>query len=324
MSASSAEISIILLTYNGDRYLEEVLEAIFSQRTSFSYEVIAIDSGSTDRSVAILKNHPVRLIQIPNREFGHGRTRNFGAQHAIGRYVVYLTQDATPANELWLENLARPLAEDPRLAGSYSRQIPRPECNPIESRDISLGAGPLRIVKKVDLQDPIQKDLYDAHQSRFITFSNVSSCIRRDVLLRMPFSEPLVMVEDQEWCKRAIESGWWVIYESTSSVYHSHNHSLRTIFARHYDYGRSLREFIWLPISIKGVLLYTICESLGDTIYILGQRIAPIPSCGWILKAPIIRFAMRYGLYKGLHENGVERLPTNPEVLTKHSLFNSQ
>jgi rhamnosyltransferase len=324
MSDGSSEISIVLLTYNGDTYLREVLASIFKQKTRFSYEVIAIDSGSSDRTLEILENYFVRVIQIPNQEFGHGRTRNFGAQNTFGRYVVFLTQDATPANENWLENLVRPLAEDQRVAGTYSRQIPRRDCNPIESRDISNGAGPLSTVKRVDLHDPFQKENYDACRSRFISFSNVSSCIRRDVLDRLPFSEKIVMVEDQEWCKRAIESGYWVIYEATSSVYHSHNHSLRKIYERHFDYGASLREFAPLPMSLKGVLIYAVFEAIGDAIFVLAQRRAAVSTLAWILKAPIVRFAMRYGLYRGLRGATEAPMVKNPEVLTKQSQSNAR
>jgi rhamnosyltransferase len=324
MSDDNAEICIALLTYNGDRYLAEVLASIFAQKTRFSYEVIAIDSGSSDRTLEILKNHPVRVIQIPNREFGHGRTRNFGAQNTLGRYVVFLTQDATPANETWLENLVRPLVEDPRVAGTYSRQMPRPDCNPIESRDISIGAGPLSVVKRVDLQDPLQKDNYETWRSRFISFSNVSSCIRREVLDRLPFSEKIVMVEDQEWCKRAIESGHWIVYEATSSVYHSHNHSLRMIYQRHFDYGASIREFAPFPMSIKKVLFYTFFEAVGDAIYILGQRRAPMSTFEWILKSPVVRFAMRYGLYRGLLGTTQTPVVKTPEILTNQTHSNAR
>lgn len=324
MSDGNVEISIVLLTFNGDLHLAEVMASIFAQKTRFSYEVIAIDSGSSDRTLEILKNYPLRVIQIPNREFGHGRTRNFGAQNTLARYVVFLTQDATPANENWLENLIRPLVEDQRVAGTYSRQIPRPDCNPIESRDIGIGAGPLSVIKRVDLQDPFQKENYDAYPSRFIAFSNVSSCIRRDVLNRLPFSEKLVMVEDQEWCKRAIESGYWVIYEATSSVYHSHNHSLRMIYKRHFDYGVSLREFASLAISIKSVFFYTVFEAVGDVIFVLGQRRGAVSTFEWILKAPIVRFAMRYGLYRGLRGKAVAPVVKTPEVLTNPTKSNAR
>jgi len=316
MSGGDAEISIVLLTFNGEQYLAEVLASIFAQRTRFRYEVLAIDSGSTDRTLEILSRHPVRVIEIPNQEFGHGRTRNLAAQNSSASYVVFLTQDAEPANENWLDNLVRPLVEDERVAGSYSRQIPRPDCNPIESRDIGIGAGPLSAVKRVDHQDPFQKESYAACLFRFISFSNVSSCIRRDVLDRLPFSERIVMVEDQEWCKRAIESGYWIIYEASSVVYHSHNHSLPMIYQRHFDYGVSLREFASLPLSLKGVLFYAVFEAMGDVIFIVGQRQGALSTCKWIFKAPIIRFVMRYGLYRGLLSRMRAPVLINKEVVT--------
>jgi rhamnosyltransferase len=319
MSGAGVEISIVLLTFNGERYLTEVLTSLFAQRTRLSYEVLAIDSGSTDRTLDILNKHPVRVIQIPNLEFGHGRTRNLAARNSLGRYVVFLTQDAEPANENWLENVVRPVIEDDRVAGSYSRQIPRSDCNPIESRDIGIGAGPLSAVKRVDPQDPFQKQSYAAGLFRFISFSNVSSCIRRDVLDRLPFSERIVMVEDQEWCKRAIESGYWIIYEATSVVYHSHNHSLPMIFKRHFDYGVSLREFASMPLSLKAVLSYAVFEAMGDAIYIVGQRQGVLSTCKWIFKAPIIRLVMRYGLYRGLRTQVRAPVVINKEDVTRQT-----
>ena len=89
-----------------------------------------------------------------------------------------------------------------------------------------------------------------------IAFSNVSSCIRKEVLDLLPFSESIVMVEDQEWSKRAIEAGWTVRYESSSSVYHSHNHSSRALYQRHFDYGVSYKEFLQFELSFGKVLVY--------------------------------------------------------------------
>ena len=49
----------------------------------------------------------VRLYTIPPGEFGHGRTRNFASGYATGDYIVYLSADAIPANENWLEKSHR-------------------------------------------------------------------------------------------------------------------------------------------------------------------------------------------------------------------------
>jgi rhamnosyltransferase len=318
----SPDISIVLLTYNGGDYLTEVFASIFSQTTRLSYEVIAIDSGSSDRTLEIIKQFPVTLIQISNREFGHGRTRNLGARQASGRYVVFLTQDATPANMYWLDNLVRPLLESPNLAGVYSRQIPRPNCNPWEARDINIGAGPISAVKRVNFEDPLQQETYRVHRSRFISFSNVSSCIRKSVLDQLPFAENILMMEDQEWCKRAIESGHWIGYEAASVVHHSHNHSLRMIYKRHYDYGVSLQEFAPIPMTFKSVLVYTVVETLGDIRFVFGHGRAISSALNWIVKFPLVRFAMRYGLYRGLLSRSLVVQKNNVGILSRPSESN--
>ena len=292
--------SIILLTYNGELYLEEVLRSVFNQKTTFGYEVIAIDSGSTDSSVEILRKYPVKIHQISNSEFGHGKTRNLGAKLAAGDYIVYLTQDATPVNENWLENLVSTVARGEGIAGAYSRQLPRPDCNPCERRDIYGGAPPLSIIKKIDFKDNLQKETYEQNMHNFILFSNVSSCIRKKVNSELPFNENILMMEDQEWCKRALESGYKVIYDSASAVYHSHDFSVGKNYRRHFDYGRSLKEFANLKVSFSNILISTFFESLFDFFFILGQPKDLFWKIKWCAKSPLLRFAMKYGFYKGL------------------------
>jgi glycosyltransferase involved in cell wall biosynthesis len=307
MNSDNPHASIILLTYNGEVYLEEVLESVFKQKTNFTFEVIAIDSGSSDRTIKILAKQPIRLYQIPNYEFGHGKTRNLGARLATGKYLVFLTQDATPANSFWLQNLVRPMEKDVCLAGVYSRQIPRSDCNPCEWRDIEAGARPVSILKQVNLKEDWQRTMYRKNLREFIVFSNVSSCLRKDVLAQLTFSEQILMVEDQDWAKRAIEAGWCLRYESTSVVYHSHNHSLSQIFKRQRDYGSSYIKFAPFNISLVSVAFYSLCQGLLDAVFILKQRRALFWKLTWITKAPVVRFMMRYGLYKGLQAAGETR-----------------
>jgi rhamnosyltransferase len=221
---------------------------------------------------------------------------------------VFLTQDATPANDLWLENLVMPLEEDSRMAGVYSRQIPRLDCNPCEWRDIDAGAGPFSVIKRVNFNDEFQKRNYEKHMRTMIAFSNVSSCIRRKALERFPFSESIVMVEDQDWSKRAIEGGWSVRYESSSIVYHSHNHSADLLYKRHFDYGMAYREFVRFDLSLAKVFGYAIYHSCLDAGFILAQTQSVGWKLKWLAKCMVVRFVMRYGLYRGLRHKQIQSL----------------
>jgi hypothetical protein len=132
------------------------------------------------------------------------------------------------------------------------------------------------------------------------------------------------MAEDQEWCKRAIEIGHTVVYEAASVVYHSHNHSLKMIYRRHFDFGLSFREFAPISMTLKGVLLYTVVEACGDFIFVLGQRRITVLTFKWIAKSPVMRFAMRYGLYRGLRGKTATPLRENVGVLTNQSQTNAR
>ena len=298
---TASDLSIVILTYNGSRDMREVLTRIYDQKISASYEVIVIDSESTDDTPRLVKEFPVRFIGIQKREFGHPSTRNLGCDYAKGEFVVFMTQDAIPYNHFWLENLVRPFRNDPRVAGTYSRQLPRLHCNPSEMRDIYIGAGPVRQVKAVEFSDEFQKQSYEAHLYAFIQFSNVSACYRRSILQEFPFNEKLLMVEDMEWCKQVIEAGYTVIYEPSSVVIHSHDHPLRQVYRRHRDYGLSLREFTPLRFTISSVAHEIARETLLDQFFILTLQMSPLRKLRWALRSPLYRASMKIGLYRGLN-----------------------
>ena len=229
-------VSVLLVTKNGERYLAEVLDRIGQQRGRFRLgEVIAVDSGSRDRTLAILEAHAVRVIRIPPQEFGHGKTRNLAASQAQGDYLVFLTQDATPANADWLEALLAPLRADPSIAGAYSRQLPRPDCHPMEWRRIVEDE--LSGRAKSCLNSSAAPD-YANNPAYFYFFSNVSSVLRRSVWQQFPFPE-VEFAEDQLWARRVLEAGYQTAYRADSLVYHSHGYGAWPNFRRHFDHARA-------------------------------------------------------------------------------------
>ena len=227
------EVSIIIPTKNGGATLAKTLAMVYAQACPRPFEVIIIDSGSSDNTLDIVGRYTARLIQIQPEEFGHGKTRNLGARLAKGRLLVFITQDAVPTSDRWLENLVRHL-EAPDVAGVYGRQIPREDTNPVEQFFLHSRYPVHRIVQSAR-QGQVNMDT--------IFFSNVNSAVKREILDQYPFIDNLIMSEDQEWGKRVLLNGYSIIYEPEAAVYHSHSFGPREVFKRYFDSGVSLVQF---------------------------------------------------------------------------------
>ncbi len=238
--APRTRVTVAYVTKNGAAWLDESLRAVRAQEGDFELvEVLAVDSGSSDGTLEILARHGVRVLRIPPEEFGHGATRNLAARAAQGDVVVYLTQDATPANPRWLEPLVRALEEDPLLAGVWSRNEPRPDCHPMEWRNLAefplFQAGSPRVASARGNAD------YAAHPERYYWFSNNSSAIRRDVLLRWPFPE-VAFAEDQACARLVLEAGFRIALVDESVILHSHAYSAWTNLQRNFDHARAVQD----------------------------------------------------------------------------------
>lgn len=224
-------VSVVIPTKDGMPDVQETLAAVFAQHTERAFEVLVIDSGSTDGTVEAVRAFPARLLAIAPEEFGHGRTRNLGAQLAEGDIVVYLSQDAVPADARWLEELVAPLS-DPRVAAVYGRQMPKAEATPL-----------MRYFHSCFYPDHrFEHTRSSAFSFRRILFSNVNSAVRRAVLLEHPFADDIIMSEDQEFAHRVLAHGHTIVYEPSAAVWHSHNYRLAELFRRNFDSAYSLRS----------------------------------------------------------------------------------
>ena len=67
-------VSIIIPVKNGERDIERCLSAVFLQESEYAYEVIVIDSGSSDNTLQIARKFPVKTVEIEPQDFGHGKT----------------------------------------------------------------------------------------------------------------------------------------------------------------------------------------------------------------------------------------------------------
>lgn len=208
-------MSIVIRTKNEGESIGKCLQMVYGQNTSHRFEVIVIDSGSTDDTLDICRKYPVIIHQIAPSEFNFGRTLNVGARLAQGKYMVALTAHAYAANDNWLEPLVSTLETDDSTAGAYSWQLPKPGCIPFEAMELERGFNATKMV----LDKPPAK-------ARSLLFSNVSSCMRKDILVEIPFRE-LPYAEDRDWAKNVLDRGYRIAYVPESMVFHSHNYGIR-------------------------------------------------------------------------------------------------
>ncbi len=239
--------SILILTKNDVEGVRACLEAIYSQKAAHPFEVIVIDSGSTDGTLEALRRFPVRLEQIPPEIFHHARTRNLAASFAKGEILVFLSQDAIPASSEWLHALVSNF-DDCAVGAVYGRQLPK-QGSSLERRD-ALNAlyGAHKIVK-----DPACRN--DCGYL-FYHFSDVNAAMRRSVWQSALFPENLKVFEDLGIAKLMLDAGWKIVYEPAAAVFHSHHHTTVGLFKRYFDIGYTLKLLkIWDAPGTKRSML---------------------------------------------------------------------
>ncbi len=213
-----AKISILIRTKNSEKNLIKILKKIYSQEIDKSFEVVIVDSGSTDDTLKIASLYSCKTVKIPHEEFTYPHAINVGTKYSEGEYIVFLSHDAFPADKRWLYHLTKHFS-DPNVAGVFGRQIPLKCLNPIEEYSLLYETFPS-----------------DASNSGAL-FSNADGCIRKDVWEKYKFDQKkvskkrgiLLICEDQLWAKEVKQEGYKIIYEPQSVVYHSHKFSLKEL-----------------------------------------------------------------------------------------------
>jgi rhamnosyltransferase len=219
-------VSIIMRSFNEGWALRQTLPALQAQDWK-NWELIVIDSGSTDDSVELIRQAaPRHFVRICPQDYNPARVMNLGMKLACSETAIFLNADATPQGTGWLRPLAAAL-QDTQTAAAFGRQIPRPDCHAVFAHDYVRCFGPNRA---------------SAHWEHF--FSMVSSGVRKDIWARRGFLETMQFSEDDEYARWCRSDGRQVAYCPESVVMHSHNYTADQAYRRSFGEGRALAA-VW-------------------------------------------------------------------------------
>jgi len=215
------QVSIVIRCFNEGRHLGRLLHGIM-QQTVRDVEIIVVDSGSTDGTLAIAGRYPTRILSIKPEDFSFGHSLNAGCRGTKGEWIVIASGHVYPMYKDWLEQLLAPFA-DPNTALVYGKQ----------RGDDKTAFSEHQVFSKWFAEE---SNLNQDHPF----CNNANAAIRREVWEKLPYNEELTGLEDIDWAKRAIKSGYTIAYVAGAEVVHVHNEtSLQT-------YNRYRREAIAL------------------------------------------------------------------------------
>jgi GT2 family glycosyltransferase len=242
---SNQLVSLILPVKNQENDVRELLPLMLAQKAQANLEIVAVDSGSTDGTVAELIRAGATVLSIDPADFNHGLTRNAATAHARGEVLLFLSGRSRPADDGWLAPLLKDLREDPELAGVCSRMLPKAHADLLTTRDgmRELCGSSVRTRKVID--DWASYREMGAEERRvFLNFHTVGSAIRADVFRQIPFRAVATLGEDLLWAREVIEAGWALLHEPASVVHHSHDYTLRELLGRNIDDGLANNEIV--------------------------------------------------------------------------------
>lgn len=223
------EISVIIPTLNAEHEIDGLLIALEHQSIQ-PVDILIVDSASEDKTIELVRQHKrVRLLKIDRQDFNHGTTRDMALRESRGDFVCFLTQDAVPVSDDYLERLVAPMVDDSDIALVSGRQLPKADARRFE-----------QLVRDFNYPDtPSVRSKDDLKKFGIKTFfaSDTCSAYRRTAYLECGGFDHVNTNEDMLMAARFIASGLKVAYEPRAEVYHSHNLTPSQQFARNRAVG---------------------------------------------------------------------------------------
>lgn len=275
--------SIVIRAYNEEQHIGRLLEGLRRQ-TVQDVEILLVDSGSSDGTVARAESFGARIVRIPSAEFTFGRSLNYGVRAATWELVVIASAHVYPVYPDWLETLLRPF-EDEDIALTYGKQ-----------------RGPASA--HFSEQQIYQQWYPEQSQPRQATAfcNNANAAIRKNLWEKNPYDETLTGLEDLAWAKWAKEQRYAIAYVAEAEIVHVHNETPQGVFNRYRREGMAFKQiYPEAHFSLYDFLRLTAMNILSDLWHAAREGVLRknIPSIFWF------RFMQFHGTRLGYRESGL-------------------
>ncbi|PPE77204.1 family 2 glycosyl transferase [Kaistia algarum] len=222
-SSKMPRVSVVVRSYNESEHIGKLMRGLASQSHQ-DYEVVLVDSGSTDDTVAIAESHGARIVRIDKSEFSFGRALNIGCAAAEGEILVFASAHVYPLRTDWIASLIAPF-ESPAIALTYGRQVGN-SVSKFSEHQVFDAWFPAHSV---------------ARQASY--FCNNANCaIRRSAWEERRYDETLTGLEDLAWAKLAQQQGGQIAYVAEAVIAHVHDETWARVRNRYRREAIALRR----------------------------------------------------------------------------------
>ena len=279
----TVKTDVIIPSYHPGEEFGRLLERLNAQKYPINKIIIMNTEEKFWKKEWENKYPLVEVHHLSKEEFDHGATRKKGAELSDAKILVFMTQDALPADRNLIGNLVSALQNNENAGAAYARQLPKEDCRFLEKYTRSFNYPEKSCVKT-------EKDV-ETRGIKTYFCSNVCAAYDHSVYEKVGgFPEKAIFNEDMIYAGWMAKKGYAIVYAADARVYHSHNYTCMQQFHRNFDLGVSQAEH---PEVFEGV------PSEGEGIRLVKKSMAYLVRTGhiWMIPGLFFQSAAKYAGY---------------------------
>ena len=282
-SMENIKVDVIIPVYHPGKEFSVLLERL-TEQTAVIHRIIAMNTEENYWNKELEQKYPLLEVHhLKKSEFDHGGTRAWAAELSDAEIMVFMTQDAVPADRNLIENLVKALEKEKMIGAAYARQLRNEMCSFAERYTRSFNYPEKSYVRT-------QRDL-SLYGIKTFFCSNVCAAYKKEIYQELGgFVRKTIFNDDMIYAGKLIQMGYGIAYAADAKVIHSHNYSCMQQFHRNFDLGVSQAEhpeiFAGVPSEGEGIKL------VKKTInYLIQKRKI------WLIPGVILQSGCKYAGY---------------------------